>query len=49
MIVPIGENKGKLGGAILLILVNKFSMGDDDKITFESFNTSTSPASNKIF
>ena len=48
MIVPIGENKGKHGGAMLLILVNKYVM-DDGKMTFDKFDQSTIPACNKVF
>ena len=31
MIVPFGENQGRRGGAMVLILFNKFCMGEDDK------------------
>ena len=31
MIVPFGENTGRRGGAMILILINKFTMGEDDK------------------
>ena len=50
MIVPVGENKSKRhGGAILIVLLNKFNMGDDGKMVFENFSPSTNPACNKIF
>ena len=31
MILPFGENQGRRGGVMILILINKFSMGEDDK------------------
>jgi len=49
MIVPVGENKGKHGGALLVIMLNKFTTGDDGNPSFDNFNTTTSPACNKIF
>ena len=49
MIVPVGENKGKHGGALLVIMLNKFTMQDDGNQTFDHFNVSTVPACNKIF
>ena len=49
MIVPVGENKGKHGGALLVIMLNKFVMQDDGNPTFDNFNVSTSPGCNKIF
>lgn len=49
MIVPFGENKGKFGGTMLLILINKYTIGEDDKITNDSFNLTTNPACNKTF
>ena len=47
--VPFGENTGRRGGALLLILINKFSVGEDDRPQFENFNVATTPVSNKIF
>ncbi len=35
MIVPFGRNQGKSGGALILVLINKYSIGDDDKQKFE--------------
>ena len=49
MIVPLGQNVGKNGGAMLLVLLNKFCFGEDDKPQQENFSISTSPATNKIF
>lgn len=49
MIVPFGENIGKHGGVMIFILMNKFSMGEDDKPSFENFNISTTPITNKVF
>jgi len=37
MIVPVGENKDKHGGAILIILLNKFSVGDEGTVAFDNF------------
>jgi len=48
MIVPLGENKGKHGGAMLIIFLNKFTM-DGDKMIFDKFDPSTVPACNKVF
>ena len=36
MLVPFGENRGKHGGAMLLCLLNKFSMGEEGKPTYEA-------------
>ena len=49
MLVPFGENEGKRGGAMLLILMNKFCIGDGDKPVFDKFDVSTTPVTNKIF
>jgi len=49
MLVPFGENEGKRGGAMLLILMNKFCIGDGDKPTYEKFDVATTPVTNKIF
>ena len=49
LIAPYGSNVGKRGGAMLLLLLNKFSMSDDGKPNYEHFNISTTPVTNKIF
>ena len=48
MMIPLGENQGKYGGAMLLILINNFRM-DNGKIRFDKFETSTIPACSKTF
>ena len=48
MIVPVGENDGKHGGAMLIIFINKYVV-DDGKMTFDRFEPSTMPVCNKIF
>ena len=49
MIVPFGENQGKHGGVMLLVMMNKFCRGDDDKPQYEGFSVSTTPVTNKVF
>ena len=49
MIIPVGENQGKHGGAILIILLNKFSFNDSGKQVFDNFSPSCVPACSKIF
>ena len=31
MMVPVGENQGKKGGAMVIILINKFTLGEEDR------------------
>ena len=49
MITPFGENQGRRGGTIIIVLLNKFTMGEDDKPQYENFAVSTTPVSNKVF
>ena len=49
ILVPVGDNQGKKGGAMVIVLINKFFMGDEDKPTYENFTPSTTSACNKVF
>jgi len=49
MIVPFGENDGQRGGAMIFILINKFNASEEGKPSFEKFDVTTTPVTNKIF
>ena len=49
MIVPFGQNVGKQGGALIIILLNKYSMNEEDKPVFEPLQPQASPVCNKVF
>ena len=52
MLIPFGANVGKLGGAMIFILINKLQQSreaDDGKVTYDNFNSQAIILTNKIF
>lgn len=49
MIVPFGDNEGKAGGVLLLVLLDKYIMNEDGKRVNEKFDPIASPVTNRIF
>lgn len=49
MMQPFGQNENKMGGAMLLIMLDKFSMSEDGKKMNEKFEPSSSPVNSKVF
>ena len=49
MILPFGQNVGKRGGVLILILLNKFVIGEDDKVKYEKYDEWSAPITNKVF
>ena len=49
MLVPVGENKGKEGGALVVIMQNKYAIDEEGNFNYVNFSATTSPTCNKVF